>query len=202
MPSNTQFVEHVLANTHPDRVYAVEDGRVWVSGMNANCRRVAEDMARSLSDRGVPCGLVHTDGAAEHGGVYFAFGDSDDDHTEAVYGTCPRCFGDAAIYPHDDHPDRGDVRCLEDGCAGPEGPHVDVETWADPRDGTHPSHHAVGAAADRYLEKPDDDAPDLDTVESNGASPYPPDDDTGVLVALAAVALAAFVLGLAVGVAV
>jgi len=65
-------VEDLLDDVHGDRVYAVEDGQVWVSGMNAHCPRVARRMARTLVKHGVPCGLVYDD-AVQFGGVQFNF---------------------------------------------------------------------------------------------------------------------------------
>lgn len=67
-------VEELLDDVHRDRVYSVEDGYVWVSGMNAHCPRVAERMATTLVKHGIPCGLVYDDGAEAYGGVQFNFG--------------------------------------------------------------------------------------------------------------------------------
>ena len=67
-------VAELLDDVHGDRVYAVEDGIVWVSGMNARCPTVARRMARTLVKHGVPCGLVYDDDAVRHGGVQFNFG--------------------------------------------------------------------------------------------------------------------------------
>jgi len=70
-------VEELLDDVHGDRVYAVEDGIVWVSGMNAHCPTVARRMARTLVKHGVPTGLVYDDDAVRHGGVQFNFGPVD-----------------------------------------------------------------------------------------------------------------------------
>lgn len=67
-------VESILDDAHPGRVYSVEDGVVWVSGMNPHCPRVAERMAQTLSHNGVPCGLVYDDDADRFGGVQFNYG--------------------------------------------------------------------------------------------------------------------------------
>jgi len=67
-------VEQLLDDVHADRVYSVEDGIVWVSGMNAHCSRVARRMARTLVTHGVPAGLVYDDDAVQNGGVQFNFG--------------------------------------------------------------------------------------------------------------------------------
>lgn len=73
-----QQAEEILNELHSDRVFSVEDGLVWVSGMNQHCKTVAEDMAKTLIQHGVPCGLVHDDGihAADNGGVQFRYGES------------------------------------------------------------------------------------------------------------------------------
>lgn len=67
-------VRGVLEETHSDRVFSVEDGVVWVSGMNAGCPRAASDMARTLVSHGVPCSLVYDDEAERFGGVQFNYG--------------------------------------------------------------------------------------------------------------------------------
>lgn len=70
-------VEELLDELHPDRVFAVEDGLVWVSGMNAHCGRVAEDLAKTLRMHfDTPTSLVHDDGihAVDFGGVQFRYG--------------------------------------------------------------------------------------------------------------------------------
>jgi hypothetical protein len=67
-------VESLLNDVHGDRVFAVEDGVVWVSGMNARCPTVARRMAKTLVKDGIPCGLVYEDDAVRFGGVQFNFG--------------------------------------------------------------------------------------------------------------------------------
>lgn len=74
VPTDRQHVVDLLADEFPDRVYSVEDGIVWVSGMNAHCRYVAERMARTLVSAGIPASLVYDDGAARFGGVEFRYG--------------------------------------------------------------------------------------------------------------------------------
>ena len=70
-------IRKALEEHYPDRVFVVEDGVVWVSGMNASCPTVARDMARTLVHAyDVPCGLVYDDGAAANGGVQFNWGES------------------------------------------------------------------------------------------------------------------------------
>lgn len=70
-------VRELLDDVHADRVFSVEDGVVWVSGMNAHCKRVAEDIAKTLRMHfDTPTSLVHDDGihAVDFGGVQFRYG--------------------------------------------------------------------------------------------------------------------------------
>lgn len=69
-------VKNVLKNRFDNRVYAVEDDKVWVSGMNAKCATTARLMASELARNGIPTGQVHDDGAARFGGVQFRYGDN------------------------------------------------------------------------------------------------------------------------------
>lgn len=75
MITNTMDVEQILDEHFGDRVYTVEDGVVWVSGMNANCKHLAERMAATLVHADIPASLVYDDGAIEHGGVEFRYGE-------------------------------------------------------------------------------------------------------------------------------
>mgnify|MGYP000323606981 CR=1 FL=1 len=72
--TDSEAVEELLNNSHPDRVFNVEDDIVWVSGLNERCRFIANDMARSLSDAGIPTSLVFDDDAYRNGGVCFRYG--------------------------------------------------------------------------------------------------------------------------------
>lgn len=67
-------VTALLREQYPDRVFAVEQDVVWVSGMNANCPRVARHMARTLIKEDIPCSLVYDDDAEMYGGVVFRYG--------------------------------------------------------------------------------------------------------------------------------
>lgn len=67
-------VRDVLDRHFGDRVYRIEDGAVWVSGMNSHCRSVAQQMAHRLVQCDVPCGLVYDDDAEAYGGVQFNYG--------------------------------------------------------------------------------------------------------------------------------
>lgn len=67
-------VEDLLNDVHGDRVFAVEEDVIWVSGMNASCGRVARRMARTLTKHGIPAGLVYDDDFDVNGGVQFNYG--------------------------------------------------------------------------------------------------------------------------------
>jgi len=70
-------VKKILNRHYSDRVYSVEDGVVWVSGMNANCTSVARQMAKNLAHSyDIPTSLIYDDDAARFGGVQFNWGDS------------------------------------------------------------------------------------------------------------------------------
>lgn len=70
-------VTEILDEYYGDRVYSVEDGTVWVSGMNANCGMLARRMAKELAHgHDIPTSLVHDDDAARFGGLEFRWGDS------------------------------------------------------------------------------------------------------------------------------
>ena len=70
-------VEQTLEEQFSDRVYTVEDGVVWVSGMNAHCKSVAGRMAKELAwGHDIPTGLVYDDDAKRFGGVQFNFGEN------------------------------------------------------------------------------------------------------------------------------
>lgn len=68
--------EELLRDVHADRVFTVEDGLVWVSGMNARCGVEARRMAKTLVKHDIPAGLVHDDGAEMFGGVQFRYGEN------------------------------------------------------------------------------------------------------------------------------
>lgn len=74
--AGSEDVKAVLDDVYPDRVFVVEEGRVWVSGMNSDCTRVAKSMVQELVANDIPAGLVYDDGAARFGGVVFNYGES------------------------------------------------------------------------------------------------------------------------------
>lgn len=69
-------VEELLEDVHEGCVFSVEDGLVWVSGMNARCPSVARRMAETLVKHDIPAGLVHDDDAVRFGGVQFRYGNA------------------------------------------------------------------------------------------------------------------------------
>jgi len=70
-------VREILGEEFDDRVFAVEDGAVWISGMNSSCSSIARRMARTLAHtHDVPTSLVYDDGADRFGGVQFNWGES------------------------------------------------------------------------------------------------------------------------------
>lgn len=71
-----QEAKELLEDVHGDRVFAVENGVVWVSGMNARCPTVARRMAKTLVKHDIPTGLVHDDDAERFGGVQFRYGEN------------------------------------------------------------------------------------------------------------------------------
>lgn len=71
--SGVDRVQTILDFEFPDRVFVVEDDRVWVSGMNETAKPLAERMTEELIARDIACGLVKDDEAARFGGVEFRF---------------------------------------------------------------------------------------------------------------------------------
>lgn len=68
-------IEATLQDEYGDRVFSVEDGVVWVSGMNSSCKSVARRMARTLAHgHDIPTSLVYDDDADRFGGVQFNWG--------------------------------------------------------------------------------------------------------------------------------
>lgn len=67
----TREVAEVVAGVgnrvHP--VFRVEDGQVWISGMNASVGSFADRVAQELESAGFDVGEPTDDGAAEHGGL-------------------------------------------------------------------------------------------------------------------------------------
>jgi hypothetical protein len=74
--TNRVEVERLLEEHYSDVVYNLEDGVVWVSGMNAQCRHKAELMAAMLSRHDIPTSLLHDDDAKQNGGLQFRYGDN------------------------------------------------------------------------------------------------------------------------------
>jgi len=75
--SGTYRIAELLEEEFGDRVYSVEDGVVWVSGMNSQCPSVARRMARYLAySHDIPTSLVYDDDAVAFGGVQFNWGEA------------------------------------------------------------------------------------------------------------------------------
>lgn len=53
----------------PSPVLSLEDGRVWVSGMNARCWSLAREVHFAVTALGYDAEKPTDDGAAEHGGL-------------------------------------------------------------------------------------------------------------------------------------
>lgn len=76
-PNVEYRIEEILEREFGDRVYTVEDGVVWVSGMNSGCSRIANQMAKTLAHGyDVPAGLVYDDDAVRFGGLQFNYGEN------------------------------------------------------------------------------------------------------------------------------
>lgn len=67
----TRAIAEVIAGNgrRSDPVVSLEDGRVWVSGMNQHPWLRARRIASRLEDAGYETGEVTDDGAAKHGGL-------------------------------------------------------------------------------------------------------------------------------------
>lgn len=52
------------------RVFTVEEGGIWFSGMNANVGSLASRVAERLRAEGYDAGFPQSDGATEFGGVF------------------------------------------------------------------------------------------------------------------------------------
>ena len=77
METETQRVREILDAKFETHVYSVEDGVVWVSGMNSGCMGVARSMAKHLvHTHDIPASLVYDDNAAAFGGVQFNWGEA------------------------------------------------------------------------------------------------------------------------------
>jgi hypothetical protein len=64
-----EIAEAVAGVGRSNPVVKLEDGRVWVSGMNARPWVLARDIHRELEAAGITHGETTDDGAAEHGGL-------------------------------------------------------------------------------------------------------------------------------------
>jgi len=66
---NREVAEAISEVSRPNPVVNLEDGRVWVSGMNARPWVLARSIDDELKAAGIKHGEITNDGAAEHGGL-------------------------------------------------------------------------------------------------------------------------------------
>lgn len=70
------------------RVFCVEDGGIWFSGMNANVGNLASRVQRRLREEGFEVGFPQSDGADRFGGLFLPVEGAeevpDDEHSRIV----------------------------------------------------------------------------------------------------------------------
>lgn len=66
----TESICEVVENVQPGRVFVVEDGGVWFSGMNANVGILSRRVRHALQEAGYTVGRPRSDGADEFPGVF------------------------------------------------------------------------------------------------------------------------------------
>ena len=88
----------IVENVQPGRVFVVEDGGIWFSGMNANVGDLALRVGRKLTEAGYTVQPPESDGADRFGGVYLPVEEAeevpDEIHTAVVSspgGDGPEC---------------------------------------------------------------------------------------------------------------
>lgn len=65
----TEAVAEAIATVRPHPVVNLEEGQVWISGMNARVWVLARRMQAALTDAGIETGEPTDDDAVEHGGL-------------------------------------------------------------------------------------------------------------------------------------
>lgn len=60
----------IVENVQRGRVFVVEDGGIWFSGMNANLGELVEEVAAELQEAGFTVHPPEDDGATEFGGLF------------------------------------------------------------------------------------------------------------------------------------
>lgn len=71
-------LEALVENTYRDQpVVTVEDGQVWVSGMNANAHALSKRCRHAIANAGYSVGDVRRDDAEVHGGYLIPVPDAD-----------------------------------------------------------------------------------------------------------------------------
>lgn len=63
-------IVELVEEVEEGRVFTVEDGGIWFSGMNAHVGRLASSVASRLREEGYGVGVPRSDNAAEFGGLY------------------------------------------------------------------------------------------------------------------------------------
>lgn len=85
-----EVLEAIVDTPSRNPVVCVEDGQVWVSGMNADPFHRAERIRKRLEAAGFEPGEVSDDGAAEHGGLIIPLEEAEElteeAHKEVVNG--------------------------------------------------------------------------------------------------------------------
>lgn len=89
----TREVAEVIAEdvNRPNPVVTMEDGQVWVSGMNARPWVLARKVASALKGEGFHVDPPHDDGAANHGGLIVPVRECEEISEETIQ----EVFGDA-----------------------------------------------------------------------------------------------------------
>lgn len=73
--NSTASVRDLVEREFGDRVVAVDEHTVWVSGINQNPVYLAGSIARAVeTELDIGVGPIHSDMAVENGGVQFNFG--------------------------------------------------------------------------------------------------------------------------------
>lgn len=83
----------IVENVQPGRVFVVEEGGIWFSGMNADLGTLVEEVAAALQEAGYEVEPPRDDGihATEFGGLYLPVPDacSVDDETHNALVSAP-----------------------------------------------------------------------------------------------------------------
>jgi len=75
-------IVELVEEVEEGRVFTVEDGGIWFSGMNAHVGRLASSVASRLREEGYGVGVPRSDNAAEFGGLYLPVEEATEDREE------------------------------------------------------------------------------------------------------------------------